>query len=233
MRLVRVAKTDPSLREGWGTRKGQSECDRTHALCMCLKPAPLRSKGAAPRSEKINCRGLVTRRMDSLRIELVRSAPFFAFDVSDSRFHQFFDKRCGQRLVHRELDGPFGGGEAFQFVFERFDNRCCGEQTTVVRKCSEPCQDPFVLDGRNSMADRLGSVGWRRGANRRANLVQGAAGRFRDSGEVFIHGFRGDLALGRGTSGARFCLFHGGMLQELPVRVYVPERDAAVRPSGP
>ena len=58
---------------------------------------------------------------------LAPSAQLFAFDLRDSRLHKFPDKRSRQRLVRGEVDGPFGGGEALEFLLERFDNRSRGE----------------------------------------------------------------------------------------------------------
>src|SRR5713226_4578452 len=136
------------------------------------------------------------------------SAPFLAFDLCDPRLHQFLNKSSRQRLVRGEMDGPFGGGEAFKFVLKRFDNRGGGEQTAVVRKRGEPHQHALVLERRNPIADGLGSLRWHSGANRRANLAQGAAGGFRDTSEVFINVFRSALAFRRRTATAGFHFFH-------------------------
>jgi hypothetical protein len=139
-----------------------------------------------------------------------RSAPFLAFVLRDPRLHKFLNKCSRQWLVRGEVDGPFGCGEALKFVLKRFDNRGSGEQTAVVRKRGEPHQHSFVLERRNPIADGLGSLRWHSGPNRRANLVQGAAGGFRDTSKVFINVFRSAVAFRRRTAIARFHFFHKG-----------------------
>src|SRR5271169_665495 len=99
------------------------------------------------------------------------SAPFLAFDLRNPCFHQFPNKCCRQWLVIRELDGPFGRGEAVKFVLKRFDNRGSGEQTAVVRKRGEPHQHSFVLERRNPIAYGLGGLRWHSGLNGRAKLL--------------------------------------------------------------
>jgi len=137
-----------------------------------------------------------------------RSAPFLAFVLRDSRLHQFLNKCSRQWLIRGELDGPFRCIEALKFVLERCDNRRSGEQTTVVRKRGEPHQHSFVLERRNPIADGLGSLLWHSGPNRCANLVQGAAGGFRDTSKVFINAFRSALSLRDRTAIGRFRFFH-------------------------
>ena len=139
-----------------------------------------------------------------------RSAPFLAFLLRDPRLHQFLDKCNRQRLVQREMDGPFGGGETLKFFLKRFDNCGSGEQASVVRKRSEPHQHSVVTERRNPIADGLGSLGWHSGPNRGADLVQGAAGGLRDSSKVFINGFRSAAAFRRRTEIARLNFFHAG-----------------------
>src|SRR6266567_4888279 len=139
-----------------------------------------------------------------------RSTPYFAFDLRDPRLHQLLNQCSRQWLVRGELDCPFGSGEALKFVFERFDNRSSGEQTAVVRKRGEPHQHSFVLERRNPIADRLGGLRWHNGPDRGANLVQGAAGWFRDTRKVFINGSRSTVAFSRRTAMAGFRFFHGG-----------------------
>src|SRR2546425_5846534 len=139
-----------------------------------------------------------------------RSALFLAFVLCDPRLHQFLNKRSRQWLVRGEVDGPFGCGEALEFILERFDNRGSGEQTAVVRKRGEPHQHSFVLERRHPIADGLGSLRWHDGPNRRAYLVQGAAGGFRDASEVFIDVFRSAVAFRRRTAIARVQFFHAG-----------------------
>src|SRR5712691_3719455 len=139
-----------------------------------------------------------------------RSAPFLAFVLRDPRLHQFLNKCTRQWLVRGELDGPFGCGEAPKFLLERRDHGRSREQTAVVRKRGEPHQHSFVLERRNPIADGLGSLRWHSGPNRGANLVQGAAGGFRDTGNVFIHVLRSTVAFRRRTRIPRFHFFHAG-----------------------
>jgi hypothetical protein len=95
----------------------------------------------------------------------------------------------GNPFVRGEVNAPFGCGELFKFVLKRCDNRGSGEQTAVFRKRSEPHQHSFVLERRNPIADRLASLRWHSRTNRLANLVQTAAGGFRDTSEVFFSRF--------------------------------------------
>src|SRR5438876_22045 len=137
-----------------------------------------------------------------------RLAPFLAFVLRDPHPHHFVNKGSRQWLVCGEVDGPFGYGEALKLALKRFDNRGGGEKATVVRKRGEPHQHSFVLERRNPIADGLGSLRWHSGPNRRANLVQGAAGRFRDTCKVFIHGFRRAVAFRRRTAITRLHFAH-------------------------
>src|SRR5713226_2426955 len=121
----------------------------------------------------------------------IRSVPFLAFDLRDPRLHQFLNKSSRQGLVG-------------------------GEQTAVVRKRGEPHQHSFVLERGNAIADGLGSLRWHSGPNRCANLVQGAAGGFRDTSKVFINVFRSALAFRRRTAIARFHFFHARNATRLP-----------------
>src|SRR5438876_6187779 len=139
-----------------------------------------------------------------------RLAPFLAFVLRDPHPHHFVNKGSRQWLVCGEVDGPFGYGEALKLALKRFDNRGSGEKATVVRKRSEPHQHSFVLERRNPIANGLGSLRWHSGANRRANLVQGAAGGLRDTSEVFINIFRSTVAFCRRTAIVRFHFFHAG-----------------------
>src|SRR3989442_6432329 len=68
----------------------------------------------------------------------------------------------------------------------------------------------LILERRNPIADGLGSLRRHSGSNRRANLVQGAAGGFRDTSKVFINVFRSAVAFRRRTAIARFHFFHVG-----------------------
>ncbi len=138
------------------------------------------------------------------------SAPFLAFDLRHPRLHQFLNKRSRQWLVRGEVDGPFGCGEALEFVLKRFDNRGGGEQTAVFRKSGEPHQHSFVLERRHPIANGFGSLRWHSGPNRHAHLAQGAAGRFRDTSKVFINVFRSPVGFRRRTVTARFHFFHPG-----------------------
>src|SRR5271157_899641 len=139
-----------------------------------------------------------------------RSVLFLIFDLRDSRLHQFFNKCGRQWLIRGELDGSFGCGEALKFLLERFDNGGSREQTTVVRKRGEPHQHSFVFDRRNPIADGLGGLRWHSRPNCCTNLVQGAAGGFRDTSKVFINAFRNALSLRRRTALGRFHFFHAG-----------------------
>src|SRR5258708_7234192 len=139
-----------------------------------------------------------------------QSASFLAFDLRDPRLHHFLNKCSRQRFIGGELDGPFGCREALEFALKCFDNRGSREQTAVVRKCGEPHQHSFVLERRHPIADDFGSLRKRSRPNRRANLVQGAAGGFRDASKVFIDAFRSALAFRRGTALARFSPYHAG-----------------------
>ena len=139
-----------------------------------------------------------------------RSAPFLAFVLRDPRLHQFLNKRRRQWLVRGEVDGPFGCGEALKFVLERLDHGRTRKQTAVLRKRGEPHQHSFVLERRHPIADGLGSLRWHSGPNRRAHLVQGAAGGFRNTSNVSIHVFRSAIAFRRRTAIARFHFFHAG-----------------------
>jgi len=137
-----------------------------------------------------------------------RSAPFLAFVLRDPRFHRLFNKCRRQWLIRGEVNGPFRCGETFKFVLKRFDNGGCWEQAAMVRKRSESHHRSFVLERRNPIADRLGSLEWESGSNRRANLVQGAAGGFRDTSKVFINVFWRALAFRHRAAIARFHLLH-------------------------
>src|SRR3989442_3040942 len=68
----------------------------------------------------------------------------------------------------------------------------------------------LILERRNPIADGLGSLRRHSGSNRRANLVQGAAGGFRDTSKVFINVFRSAVAFRRRTAIARFHFLHAG-----------------------
>lgn len=103
---------------------------------------------------------------------------------------------------------PLDVGKFFSSFFELFDNRSSGEETAVVRKPSVPDQDSLVPERGNPVADGLGSFRWDGGANRCANLLRGAAGRFRDSGKVFIDVFRSALGFRGKTAIARFRFFY-------------------------
>jgi len=112
------------------------------------------------------------------------------FVLRNPRF-DYSPNQCGfQRLVYGEADGPFRCGVAFKFILERFDRRGFREQAAVVRKRGEPKQDSFVLEGGNPVTDGLGGLRWENGPNRGANLVQSAAGRFRDTSQIFVNTFR-------------------------------------------
>src|SRR5712664_2550238 len=151
-----------------------------------------------------------------------RSALFFALVLRDARLHQLFNKSGRKRFVHREVDGPFGGVEALEFVLERLDHGRCGEQTAMVRKRGEPHQRSFVLERRHPVADGLGSLRWHSGPNRRANLLQSAAGRFRDGCQVLVRVLGSEVAFGARTvtTGIRF--FHTGHSPRTPRAPMVP-----------
>src|SRR5438094_2703621 len=136
------------------------------------------------------------------------SALCLGFILRDPRLHQLFHKSSRQGLVHRETDGPFGCVEVLEFVLERLDHgRTHGEKTAMVRKRREPHQGSFVPERRNSIADSLRGLRRHHGPNRRANLVQGAAGGFRDSCKVFVHALRSDVEFRGRTAITRLHLF--------------------------
>src|SRR5580704_159212 len=152
-----------------------------------------------------------------------RSAAFLVFDLCDSRLHHLLDQCGRQWLVRGKLDGPLGGGVARQFILKRFDHRARGEQTAVVGKRGEPHQHSLVLERGNPVADGLGSLRWRCGANRRANLSQGATRGFRNASKVFVHVLRTAARFRRRAAAAGFRFFHPAMLQEHPVQVHAGE----------
>jgi hypothetical protein len=158
-----------------------------------------------------------------------RSAPFLAFVLRDPRLHQFLNKCSRQWLVRGEVDGPFGCGEAPKFLLERRDHGRSREQTAVVRKRGEPHQRCFVLERRNPIADGLGSLRWHSGPNRGANLVQGAAGGFRDTARYSSTFFGAPLPFAAELRLPDFTFFMRAMLRELPLQVHAPDHRAAVR----
>src|SRR6516162_11431783 len=97
---------------------------------------------------------------------------------------------------------------AFKFILERFDGRGFREQAAVVRKRGEPEQDAFVLEGPNPITDGLGSLRWQSGSNRGANLVQSAAGGFRDTSQIFVNAFRSVAGFRRRPANGGPCSFH-------------------------
>jgi hypothetical protein len=139
------------------------------------------------------------------------SAPFFAFDLRNSRLHQFLNKGNRYWLVRREMDSPFGCGKALEIFPKRVNNRGRGEQTAVVRKRGEPHQHPLVLERGDPIADGLGSLRRHSGPNRRAHFDQGAVGGFRDTGKIFVNASRSAVAFWRRPAIARFYFFlHAG-----------------------
>lgn len=53
-------------------------------------------------------------------------------ELGNPGFHNLFDKRDRKWLIQWEMNGAFGGGKGFQFVFEGFDHGGGGEETEVV-----------------------------------------------------------------------------------------------------
>lgn len=148
-----------------------------------------------------------------------RLAPFLAFDLREPRLHQFLDECSRQWLVRWEVDRPFRCGEALKLLLECLDHRRGREQTAMVRKCGEPYQHSFLLKRRNPIADGLSSFRGHGGSNRRAKLVQSAAGRFRDASEVFLNVFRSVVAFRSRTAIAGFLPTHSSALLNISVEV--------------
>src|ERR1700690_833844 len=98
--------------------------------------------------------------------------------------------------------------EALKFLFESFDDRCGREQTAMIRKRGEPNQHSLVPKCRNTIADSFGRFRRHSGANHSANLVQGAAGGFGDTGKVFINVLWNTLAIHTRNTFARFHFLH-------------------------
>ena len=130
------------------------------------------------------------------------------FVLCDPRFDYFLNQRGWQRLIYGEADGPFGCGVAFKFILERFDSRGFREQAAVVRKRGEPEKDSFVLEGRNPVTDGLDCLRWHSGPNRGANVVQSAAGGFRDTSQIFVNTFRSVAGFRRRPVSGGPRLFH-------------------------
>jgi hypothetical protein len=141
---------------------------------------------------------------------ITRSVPSLAFVLYDPRLHQFLDKRRRQWFVGRELDGAFGNREALKFFLEGLDHRRSREQTAMIGERGEPHQHAIVLEGRNPIADGLGSLRWNSGPDGRANHVQSAAGGFRDASKVLVHVSRSAVGFRCRTAIARFHFFHAG-----------------------
>src|ERR1017187_3691870 len=111
-----------------------------------------------------------------------QSTLFLALVLRDSRLHQLSYEGGGQRLVHGELDSAFGCLEVLEFILERHDDgRTHRKQTAMVGERAETQQRSFVLERRHSIANGLRGLRWHNRPNRRTNLVQSAAGGFRDA----------------------------------------------------
>src|SRR5215470_7261219 len=102
---------------------------------------------------------------------------FLRSNLRDSRFHDFLNEADRQWLVQREVDGPFGLGEVFQFSLKSFDDRSRREQAAMVGKRCIPHEHLFALESGNPVADGLGGVSRDGRAKRLAHLVQSAAAR--------------------------------------------------------
>ena len=89
----------------------------------------------------------------------------------------------------------------------------------MVRKRGEPHQRPFVLECRYPIAYALSSLRRHSRPNRRANLGQGAASRFRYASKIFVDAFRSATAFRGRIARARFHSFHTGMLQEAQIQI--------------
>jgi len=96
----------PKTRSGW---RGVS--------LICLREKPKRERHARLGSSPLQPEPVV-----GLTRTTTRSAPLLAFVLRDPRLHQFLDKGNRQGLVHGELNGPFGCGEALEFAPKLFDN---------------------------------------------------------------------------------------------------------------
>src|SRR6266851_2545839 len=149
------------------------------------------------------------------RFSFMTVSALFPFFLRQARLHYPFQQSGRQRLVQREVDGAFGGGVVLEFVLERFDHsQTSGEQTAMVRKGGVPHDRSFVLEGRNPIADSLGGFRWQSRSNRRAHLVQRAAGGFRDGGQVSVDGRRRGGGFCGGTARAGGCFLHRGNKHE-------------------
>src|SRR5437868_914099 len=152
-----------------------------------------------------------------------------AFDLRDPRLYQLPYEGHRNRLIERELDGSFARGETLEFALKCLDHRRSREKTAVLRKRCVPHQYLFVLECRHPIADGLGSFGWHSGPDRRAYLVQGAAGWFRDISKVLINILRSTLASRRRTTLNGFNLLHAAILQRLSHEVHTFSRIAINR----
>ena len=149
----------------------------------------------------------VSRHHDGSREQLGQRRFLLSF-CAIRAFTRFLTSAVGSGLSVEKW--MVGRGEPLKLVLECLDHGRRREQTAVVRKCSEPHQRSLVIERRYPIADALGSLRWHSRPNRRANLVQGATGRFRDAGKVFVNIFRSAGALRGRPAIARFHLFHAG-----------------------
>src|SRR5690242_14262360 len=78
----------------------------------------------------------------------------------------------------------------------------------MVRERRVPHQHSFVLDRRNPITDNFCCPSRRSGPDRRANFVQCAARRLRDTCKVFRNSFRSAFAFRRGSAFAGFRFLH-------------------------
>src|ERR1700722_4016479 len=137
-----------------------------------------------------------------------RSASFLAVDPPNPRLHQLLNKCSRQRLVDKELDGPFGRREGLKLVLKLFDHRGRRKQTAMVRKRREPHQYSFVPNRWDLIADGLSGLGRHSGPNRRAEFPKIASCGFRDTCKVFIDVLRSAFAFRRRPAFASFSFFH-------------------------
>src|SRR5437588_4235004 len=138
------------------------------------------------------------------------ASAWFGFELGDTGFHDCLDQGNREGLVQPEVDGPFGGGEGFQLVFELVDDRGSREQAAMVGEGGEPYEHFLGFEGRDSVADGLASVARHNRANRGAHFVQGAAGGFRDTRKICVRTFRAGFSPCRRIAAAELRFCHAG-----------------------
>ena len=116
------------------------------------------------------------------------SAFSFGVDVGEAGADHFFDESGGERLVDGELNGSFGKSVRFQVVLELRNHGSGGKEGAMVCERGKPDDDLFVFEGRDAIADDLGSLRGKDSADRSADGFEGGALRFRGGGEILADG---------------------------------------------